>query len=276
VFEHVRALGLTRPGQPADGLSGDFAFLARDVPHPPQPGEPSRDLPAEIIAQLCEHLDELEAISSRRMRVAVELLIDTGRRPEEICTLRYDCLDRDGDQAPVLVWDNHKAARLGRRLPVSEATARLIIAQQAWTRARFPHTPAAELKLLPTRFANPEGRKGIRTESLSERHRTWVGGLPPLLRADGSEYGKAKITLYAYRHTYAQRHADAGVPVDVLRELMDHRLLDATRQYYRVGETRRTFLYRHRDLLGKIRATQAARPPATAQPSPGPRCKLTG
>ena len=50
---------------------------------------------------------------------------------------------------------------------------------------------------------------------------------------------RAKITLYAYRHTYAQRHADADIPVDVLRELMDHRLLDATRQYYRVGETRR-------------------------------------
>jgi integrase len=239
VFEHVRALGLTRPGQPAAGLSDDFALLAGDVPHPPQPGEPSRDLPAEIIAQLCGHLDELEAISSRRMRVAAELLIDTGRRPEEICTLGYGCLDRDSDGAPVLVYDNHKAARLGRRLPVSEATAQLITAQQAWTRARFPHTPAAELKLLPTVFANPGGRKGIRTESLSERHRTWIDALPPLRRADGSEYDKAKITLYAYRHTYAQRHADAGVPADVLRELMDHRLLDATRQYYRVGETRR-------------------------------------
>jgi len=131
------------------------------------------------------------------------------------------------------------AARLGRRLPVSQATARLVADQQAWTRARFPRTPASELKLLPTVFANPDGRKGIRTESLSERHRTWVDALPPLLRADGSEYDKAKITLYAYRHIYAQRHPDAGVPVDVLRELMDHRLLDATRQYYRVGETRR-------------------------------------
>jgi integrase len=239
VFEHVRALGLTRPGQAAAGLSDDFALLAGDVPHPPEPGEPCRDLPAEIIGQLCGHLDELEAISSRRMRVAVELLIDTGRRPEEICAIGYGCVDRDSDGAPVLVYDNHKAARLGRRLPVSQATARLVTDQQAWTRARFPHTPASELKLLPTVFANPDGRKGIRTESLSERHRTWVDALPPLLRADGSEYDKAKITLYAYRHTYAQRHADAGVPVDVLRELMDHRLLDATRQYYRVGETRR-------------------------------------
>ncbi len=201
VLEHVRAVGLTRNGQPAAGLSDDFALLAGDVPHPPQPGEPSRDLPAEIIGQLCGHLDELEAISSRRMRVAVELLIDTGRRPEEICAIGFDCLDRDSDGAPVLVYDNYKAARLGRRLPVSEATAQLVADQQAWTRARFPQTPAAGLKLLPTVFANPDGRKGIRTESLSERHRTWADALPPLLRADGSEYDKAKITLYAYRHT---------------------------------------------------------------------------
>ncbi|MER5383322.1 hypothetical protein ABT040_24155 [Streptomyces sp. NPDC002688] len=41
------------------------------------------------------------------------------------------------------------------------------------------------------------------------------------------------------RHCYAQRHADAGVPVDVLKELMDHRLVHTTMGYYRVGEERR-------------------------------------
>lgn len=30
-------------------------------------------------------------------------------------------------------------------------------------------------------------------------------------------FDKDKIFLYAYRHSYAQRHADAGVPVDVLK-----------------------------------------------------------
>jgi len=39
--------------------------------------------------------------------------------------------------------------------------------------------------------------------------------------------------------TYAQRHADAGVPIDVLAELLDHRNLNVTRRYYRVGEHRR-------------------------------------
>ena len=47
------------------------------------------------------------------------------------------------------------------------------------------------------------------------------------------------IIPYAYRHTYAQRHADAGVPIDVLAELLDHRNLNVTRRYYRVEEDRR-------------------------------------
>ena len=46
--------------------------------------------------------------------------------------------------------------------------------------------------------------------------------------ADGVEFDKARVVLYAYRHSYAQRHADAGVPIDVLRELMSHRKLDTT------------------------------------------------
>jgi hypothetical protein len=52
-------------------------------------------------------------------------------------------------------------------------------------------------------------------------------------------FDKKRIIVYAYRHTFAQRHADAGVPVDVLRDLMDHRVLETTQSYYRVGEERR-------------------------------------
>ena len=42
-----------------------------------------------------------------------------------------------------------------------------------------------------------------------------------------------------YRHCYAQRHAGAGVRIDVLAELLDHRSYSMTRRYYRVGEDRR-------------------------------------
>jgi hypothetical protein len=74
---------------------------------------------------------------------------------------------------------------------------------------------------------------------LDDRHREWVDALPILRTRDGAEFDKTKITPYAWRHSYAQRHADAGVPIDVLAELLDHRNLNVTRRYYRVGEDRR-------------------------------------
>ncbi len=232
VLTTARAMGLTRPGGPAAGLGEDFTIGVADVPDKPEPAEPGRDLPVDVMRQICAHLDDL---ASSVMRCAIELAIDTGRRPEELCTLSVDCLARDDDGAPVLVYDNHKANRLGRRLPISENTAQLLIDQHQHVRARWPDTPLAELALLPTDRRNPDGTRAITAFSLAFAHRTWIKRMPELVTADGVDFDKAKIVLYAYRHTYAQRHADAGVGIDVLRELIDHRKLDATKAYYRVG-----------------------------------------
>ncbi len=40
-------------------------------------------------------------------------------------------------------------------------------------------------------------------------------------------------------HSYAQRHADAGVPVEILKELMDHRTMTITQGYYTVSLKRK-------------------------------------
>ncbi|MEV7866414.1 hypothetical protein AB0P17_09990 [Streptomyces sp. NPDC088124] len=104
------------------------------------------------------------------------------------------------------------------------------------------------LRLLPRPKTNPEGTKPL--VDISTHHRAWVNSLPdllvPVVVADGNTriprlvpFDKTRIFPYAYRHCYAQRHADAGVPVDVLKELMDHRLVHTTMGYYRVGEERR-------------------------------------
>lgn len=240
ILGRIRALGLTRPGALAAGLGEDFILASGDIPAEPERGEPGRDLPAAIMRQLCEQLPLLErGRSGREIRLAIELLMDTGRRPEEILRLRWDCLSRDPDGAAVLVYDNHKRFRRDRRLPISQATAGLITAQQARVRACFPDTTLAELVLLPTPHANPAGRRAITGSLLDMRHRTWVDRLPAMRLDDGSEFDRSKIVPYAYRHTYAQRHADAGVAIDVLSALLDHRTLDVTRRYYRVGEERR-------------------------------------
>ena len=236
VIARVRAAGLTRPGGVAGGLGEDFTLGVADVPDEPEPAAAGRDLPAEILRQVCAQLDTL---TSPVMRTAIELAIDTGRRPEEICDLAFDCLGRDGDGLPVLVYDNHKANRLGRRLPISEHTATVITTQQNRVRQRYPDTAVGDLKLLPTDRRNPDGARAITSFSLAFHQRTWVDRLPVLTTSDGVEFDKRRIVLYAYRHSYAQRHADAGVGIDVLRELMDHRKLDTTKGYYCVGDNRR-------------------------------------
>jgi integrase len=232
----IRGLGLTRPGQAAAGLPGDFALGRDDIPAEAQRGEPGRDLPAEIMAVLCADLDSLHPAE---VRTATLLGIDTGRRPEEILALPLDCLARDSDGGHVLVYHNAKANRLARRLPITEATAAVVTAAQARARERFPHTPASELKLLPSPRRNPNGHRPISIAMLDNRHRTWADELPALRTRDGAQFDKTKLVFYAYRHTYAQRHADAGVGIDVLAELLDHRNLNVTRGYYRVGEDRR-------------------------------------
>jgi integrase len=236
ILAAIRDHGMTRPGQPSAGLHGDVSITRSDIPGMPERGEPGRDLPPEIMTAICSALDTLPP---GNVKVATQILIDTGRRPAEIISLPLDCLARDASGAPVLIYGNSKAHRDGRRLPVSEHTAAVITAQQEQVTARFPAAPRAGLKLLPSPRCNPDGSKHISLSRVEEQHRDWITSIGELRTAGNTVFGPDKIVLYAYRHTYAQRHADAGVPIDVLAELMDHKDLDVTRGYYRVGEDRR-------------------------------------
>ncbi|WP_030196369.1 hypothetical protein [Streptomyces sp. NRRL S-87] len=156
-----RTLGLTGPGGLLEGMPVDFALGPEDMPDEPEATEAGRDLPEEVMRALCAHLDRLEEMTNAGTRVATELLIDTGRRPDEIYTLALDCLEADPDGAPVLIYDNHKACRLGRRLPIGAETAATIRRQQERIRARFPNVAPARLKLLPRPKTNPEGTKPV-------------------------------------------------------------------------------------------------------------------
>lgn len=265
----MRSLGLTQPDQPLHSLPEQFTLRPEDIPDDPEDTAAGRYLPPEVMRQLCDHLDALGA-GGLQARTAVELLMDTGRRPDEICKLPLDCLERDGDGEPVLVYDNRKALRNGRRLPIAKATAALIIEQQQRVRARFPDTPAKDLALLPTPVANPHGTKPLTASWLGVRHRAWVVSLPDFLVPTVGEvagervtkmlpFDKAKIFPYAYRHTYAQRHADAGIPVDALRVLMDHRQLDTTQRYYSQREApTRSGRACHSDAVRPARQTSLA------------------
>ena len=139
VVTGTRAMGHTRPGGVAAGVGEDFVIGVADIPLEPEPAEPNRDPPPKIMPQLCARLDQL---TTPEIRAAVELAIDTASRREEPREPDIDCLTRDDDGQPVLLNDNHKANRPGRRLPISEHTAAMTIAQQRRVRDRFVDTPS--------------------------------------------------------------------------------------------------------------------------------------
>jgi len=54
-------------------------------------------------------------------QVIYQILRDTGRRPGEVVSLRTGCVEVTGGQHS-LIYDNHKAGRMRRRLPITTGT----------------------------------------------------------------------------------------------------------------------------------------------------------
>ena len=235
----LHVLGITGPGQPAAGLPAAFALRRNDIPNDPDRQPRPRSLPAAVLQVIAANLHVLEercGVSERRI---TELLIDTGRRPDEICALAWDCLERDAVRQPGADLHRRQEQPARPRLPVSEATAAVITAQKAWVRSRYPRTPPGDLALFPRDKGNRDGTKPIRGDTYGNAHRIFADAIAHLLLdADGQQVNPALVVPYAYRHCYAQRHADAGVQPDVLRELMSHRSMRTTTGYYRITENR--------------------------------------
>lgn len=248
----TRSAGLTRVGQSVEGLGEDFVILASDIPRKPERTEP-RDLPASVMATLTSHLGLFESMFDASVARMVTLQMDTGRRSDEIAGLRWDCLDFSMDGMPAMIYDNNKANRPGRRLPIHAETAKVIEAQKEAVRARYPKTNVADLVLFPGGYRNPNGTRVGDGSWYATRHKAWIVAIPAekkVVGADGEvrlvkfvdesgqEFSADRVVPYAYRHTYAQRHADAGTPLDVLQDLLDHSSADTTQVYYQVRRER--------------------------------------
>ena len=87
--------------------------------------------------------------------------------------------------------------------------------------ARFPATPASDLPLFPRDYTNPTGTGTYNEGTFTGTHRKWVDSIagklvPTVTGRDGQPreqvFDRLAVFPYAYRHSYAQRHADASTP----------------------------------------------------------------
>jgi integrase len=111
-------------------------------------------------------------------------------------------------------------------------------------RLTIPGPPVTSEWLFPTSLLRAHQSIGHVTPSCFTRiFKEWVRGLEAIsgdvLGPDGYPlpFDRRLIFPYTLRHSYAQRHADAGVPVDVLRDLMDHVSVQTTMGYYNSRST---------------------------------------
>jgi integrase len=211
-------------------------------------------LPDTVIRQLDQHLHllgpagrhgSISAADLRAMHQTIyQILRDTGRRPGEIVSLKIGCLEViDGQHN--LIYDNHKAARRRRRLPITADTAEIITTWQH-RREQIPTAPATRQWLFPSPLLRSHQARGHLTAScVGVAFRLWTQVIPNIdsevLGPDATPlpFDRSLITPYVLRHSYAQRHADAGVPVDVLKDLLDHSSIQTTMGYYSITHKRK-------------------------------------
>lgn len=182
------------------------------VAEAPALGDPCRIGAKSVLTQLIAALVVLERDAFPEARIAVQLLMDTGRRPGEICALPLDCLDRDPEGKYLLVYDDAKTYRRGRRLPIQDSTGELIVTQQHTVRACFPESDPADLALLPTPLRNPHGTRRLNQHTLGEVHRRWVDALPDLHHTDGGSSRRSRSF-----HTPGGTATPSGTPTPASR-----------------------------------------------------------
>lgn len=97
--------------------------------------------------------------------------------------------------------------------------------------------------MFPSR-GESSGPGHLTTNRLVRAIKAWAA--IPVLRSDlpGPDgtplsFDRSLISPYAFRHSYAQRHADAGVSVEILKELMDHKDMSVIQGYYTVSLKRK-------------------------------------
>jgi integrase len=282
VIEHGRATGLMAtvpdPFRPA---------RRHRVRVDPNEDELGKALPETVIRQLDAHLHLLGptgragAISAADLQAMHQtiyrILRDTGRRPGEAVSLHVDCLEVINGQHN-LIYDNHKAGRMRRRLPITTDTAEAITSwQQQRTHLSTPDSQRQWLFPSPLLRAH-QSRGHLTSASVGRIFKAWVGRIgtvdSELLGPDGTPtpFAPSLITPYALRHSYAQRHADAGVPVDVLKELMDHVAVSTTMGYYQVGLTRKQQAIRS---VGSLAVDAAGNPAPFTSPTAYQRASVS-
>jgi integrase len=200
-------------------------FFTED--YPKRPPRMTRHLAEHVMNQI-EQPANLDRWPSPEGRLVTIILIHCGLRISDACTLPFDCLLHDGQQAPYLRYRNNKMHREAA-VPIDEQLEREIRIQQEHVLRRWPE---GSPHLFPRPTSNPGGNRPLAASTYRTTLRQW------LRRCDIRDaHGQpVQLTPHQWRHTFACRLINRDVPQEIVRVLLNHDSHEMTAHYARITD----------------------------------------
>ncbi len=209
-------------------------IFERDIPRPNI--HAPRFIPETVIKQLNTHLKSLPAHTQRLIKV----LLETGRRIGEVCTLPYDCLYQDESSDTYLIV---KETKTNKRyyIPISKTCIEIIKEQQAYIknigkqnkgylfpgsdRGKVPHAKSRNINSMLNKLA-------LAKNIIDDNGTVW------------------HFSSHQFRHTVGTRMINAGVPQHVVQRYLGHESPEMTSRYAYIHD--QTLKQEFKKLQGKL------------------------
>ena len=209
-----------------EGLPHDAVIYEEELPD--RGDEMPRFVPEFVMAQLESeaNLARLLPITTRHL---VVLIIETGLRIGDACTLAFNPVIEDSSGWPCLSFHNLKV-RADQLIPLSAKAADVIGSQQDLDRR---HWPKGTPWLFPGIADNDDGSKHYSMSTLGRQLAHWEESID--LR---DEAGVAiRVTSHRFRHTLGTRMINHGVPQHMVQRLLGHASPEMTAHYASIHDT---------------------------------------
>lgn len=208
------------------GLTSTAALYHDDLPRRPRP------LPrfiAEFVMNQLEDPDNLTVLPDATTRALVVVIMETGLRANDACSLPFNPVIDDSAGWPCLRYYNAKMAA-EQLVPLSATAAETIRVQQADLRHRWPDGTAV---LFPAPHSNPDGTRPFSYATLRARLARWQDDID--VRDEAGQ--PVRVTAHQFRHTLGTRLINQGVPQHVIQRLLGHASPQMTARYATLHDT---------------------------------------
>jgi site-specific recombinase XerD len=218
-------------------LAGFFAYLREEGQMTQQPvlRRRHRLLTPTVLPKPIPDADLVaffQVIDSVRDRLIFLFMLRCGLRVSEVCALAWDAIDLDAGTVRI----NRGKGQVDRVVYLSPDV------QQALTLWRARRTPGVYL------FPSPQRRRAHLFRSMINRLMDQYLAAAELTR---------HYSPHGLRHTFATHLLNAGVSLEVLKELMGHHSLHQTLRYAQLYDT--TKKHQYETAMAKIAQQQAVR-----------------